>query len=137
MHAVVSHMKQIAPGSHVLGKFGDFLPSNDDKHQKQARMCGNVLEAIAMNKYQVLFDNSTTLECNSNSLLVEAASSSLPPDIPSPPTQDHSNKPLEVQCQEEAQQQIEADIQEQDEEEHLPTMTPKAEEEVDSMNEDV
>jgi hypothetical protein len=53
----------------------------------------NMLEAIAANKYRVLFNNYTTLECFSNSLHVEGASSS------TPLTQDHSNNPFEVQRQ--------------------------------------
>jgi hypothetical protein len=35
------------------------------------------------------------------------------------------------------QKKVEADIQEQKEEEHVPTTTPKAEEEPDAMNEDI
>jgi hypothetical protein len=72
-------MKQIAPGSHSSGKFGDFLSSNNGKHQKQARELGNVLEAIATNNYWVLFDTNTTVECFSNSLCVKGAPSSTPP----------------------------------------------------------
>jgi hypothetical protein len=135
--AVVNCMKRIAPGAHASGKFGELLPSSDGKRQKRARAFGNVIEAIAANKYWVQFKNNTTLECFSNSLCVEGASASTPPDIPPPPTQDHSNNPFEVQCQEDALQQFEADIQEQEEEEHLPTATPKGDEELDAINEDV
>jgi len=58
----------------------------------------------------------------------------MPPEIPPPLTQDHSNKPFEVQCQEEALQQFEADIQEQEKEEHLPTTTPKGGKGADAIN---
>ncbi len=77
------------------------------------------------------------MECFSNSLCVEGASPSTPPDIPPPPAQDHRNNPFEVQCQEHALQQFEADIQEEEEEEHLPTATPEGDEELDAINEDV
>ena len=135
--AVVNRVKRIAPGARVSGKFGELLPSSDGKHWKQARVFSNVIEATAANKYQVQFDNNMTLECFSNSLRVEGASASTPPDIPPPPTKYHSNNPFEVQCQEDALQQFEADIQEQEEEEHLPTATPEGDEELDTINEDV
>jgi hypothetical protein len=48
-----------------------------------------LLEATAANKYQVLFDNSTIIECFSNSLCGKGASSSIPPDIPPHPTCDN------------------------------------------------
>ena len=81
--AVVNRVKRIAPGARVSGKFGDFIVSTDGKRRKRARVFGHVIEAAAANKYRVAFDNNITLECFSNSLRVESASSSVPPDVPS------------------------------------------------------
>jgi hypothetical protein len=61
-HAVVNRVKRIAPGARVSGKFGELLPSSHGKRWKRARVFSNVIEAIAMNKYWVQFDNNTTLE---------------------------------------------------------------------------
>ncbi len=68
LRAVVNRAKHIAPGARVLGKFGDFISSTNGKRWKQARIYGHVLEAAAANKYWVIFNNNTTLECFSNSL---------------------------------------------------------------------
>jgi hypothetical protein len=81
-HAVINRVKRIAPGACVSGKFGDFIDSTDGKRWEQARFYGHVIEAAAANKYRVAFDNNIALECFSNSLCVESASSSVPPDIP-------------------------------------------------------
>ncbi len=80
--AVVKRVRCIAPGAHVSGKFGDFIASTDGRRRKRARIFGHVIEASAANKYRVLFVNNITLECFSNSLHVESASSSVPPDFP-------------------------------------------------------
>ena len=132
--AVVNRVKRIAPGARVSGKFGDFIVSTDGKRRKRARVFGHVIEAAAANKYRVLFDNNITLECFSNSLRVESASSSVPPDVPPPPPQDHSDNPFEQQRAEAAREQFEADCQEQEEEEHLPSSSPEAEDEAGEEN---
>jgi hypothetical protein len=93
-----------------------------------------VIEAAAANKCWVVFDSNTTLECFSNSLHVEIASSSMPPYVPPPPSQDCSNNPFEQQRDEVAREQFEADCQEQDKEEHLPSLSPEAEDEAADEN---
>ena len=68
---------------HVSGKFGDLLPSEDDNRRwKYARFYGTAIAAVDYNRYRILFDNNYVKECYSNNLGVEAATTSLPPDLP-------------------------------------------------------
>ncbi len=45
-------------------------------------MFGTIIAAVDYNHYHVLFDNNEVKECYSNSLRIEAATASLPPDLP-------------------------------------------------------
>jgi hypothetical protein len=93
-HAVINRVKSIAPSARVSGKFDDFISSSNGKRRKRARIYGHMIEAVAANKYWVIFDNNTTFECFSNSLSVESASASVPPDVPPPSSQDRSKNPF-------------------------------------------
>jgi hypothetical protein len=78
-----THVKHLDVNCHVSGKFGELLPAEDDnRRQKRAHLFGTVIAAIDYNHYCVLFDNNEAKECYSNSLRVEAATASLPPDLP-------------------------------------------------------
>ncbi len=67
----------------VSSKFGDFIPAEDGSQgRKRARLLGTIIAAIDYNHYPILFHNNEVKECYSNSLRVEAATASLPPDLP-------------------------------------------------------
>ena len=78
----VTRVKRLAINCRVSGKFGDWLPASDpSKKRSKARIYGTVIEPIDHKRYNVLWDNNTILDCYSNSLKVEDAST-IPPDIP-------------------------------------------------------
>jgi hypothetical protein len=58
----------------------------------------------------------------------------MPPDVPPPPSQDRKDNPFQRQRNEVAQEQFEANCQEQDKEEHLPSLSPEAEDEAADEN---
>ena len=81
--ARTTRVKHMDINSRVSGKFGDFIPAKDGSRRcKRARLFGTIIAAVDYNRYRVLFDNNEVKECYSNSLRVEAATASLPPDLP-------------------------------------------------------
>ncbi len=75
---------------HVSVKFGELLPAEDGN-----RLFGTVIAAIGYNHSHALFDNNEVKECYSNSLRFEAATASLPPDLP-PLPQIGANKKSQI-----------------------------------------
>jgi hypothetical protein len=76
-------IKRLDVNCHVSGKFGELLPAEDgNRRWKRAHLCGTVIDAIVYKCCHVLFDNNEVKECYSNSLRFEAATASLPPDLP-------------------------------------------------------
>jgi hypothetical protein len=78
-----THAKHLNVNCHVSGKFSELLPAEDgNRRWKRARLFCTVIAAIDYNRYHVLFDNNEVKECYLNSLRFEAATASLPPDLP-------------------------------------------------------
>jgi hypothetical protein len=125
--AVVQRVKRIDVGARVSGKFGDFVEDGSAGRCKRARLFGVVVRACERNKYEVSFDNNTTQECFSNGLRIERATASLPPDMPAPHVQAIPNNAHFSNIDRELELAAN-DTQELDEEEHLPDMSPEAEE---------
>ncbi len=79
----VSRVKRLDMNCHVSGKFDDLVPSEDgSRRQQHVCVFGTVIAAVDYNRYHVLFENNEVKECYSNSLRVDAATASLPLDVP-------------------------------------------------------
>ncbi len=88
-------------------------------------MYGVVLQVKSQNRYMVSFDASPdpiVLEVASNSLRVKQEAAALPPDVLIP-----SLDNIPQHLQENAQEMIDENIQDQEEEEHLPDVMPDSE----------
>jgi hypothetical protein len=74
--------KQLSTGAHVSGAFADFYanPKPNIGRRKKQRKFGVVQEACGPQKYKVLFDSVVVIECYSNTLHVETASTLVPLD---------------------------------------------------------
>jgi len=108
----------------VSGAVGEFI-EDGSKQRKRRRMYGVVLQATSQNQYMVSFDaspNLIVLEVASNSLRVENEAAALPPDVLIP-----SLDNIPQHLHEHAQEMINENIQDQEEEEHLPDDTPESE----------
>jgi len=80
--AAATREKWLRSGTRVSGAFGDFYANPDPniRRWKRQRIFGVVQEACGPRKYKILFDSGVVLECFSNTLRVEAASTSVPLD---------------------------------------------------------
>jgi hypothetical protein len=80
--AAATREKRLSTGSRVSGAFGDFYANPDPniRRRKRQRIFGVVQEACGPRKYKVLFDSGVVIECFSNTLCVETASTSIPLD---------------------------------------------------------
>ena len=80
--AAATREKRLSTGSRVSGAFGDFYANPDPniRRRKRQRIFGVVQEACGPQKYKVLFDSGVVIECFSNTLRVETASTSIPLD---------------------------------------------------------
>jgi len=117
-------VKILQPRTRVSGAVGEFIEVGS-KRRKQRRMYGVVLQATSWNQCMVSFDaspNPIVLEVASNSLRVENSTAALQPDVLIPSL---DNVPQHLH--EHAQEMINENIQDQDEEEHLPDDTPESE----------
>jgi hypothetical protein len=75
--------KRLTVGARVSGTFGDFYPNPDPniKRRKRQRIYGIVQDACGPRKYTVCFDSRLIAECFSNTLRLEASSTSIPTDV--------------------------------------------------------
>lgn len=119
-----TRVKILQPQTRVSGAVGEFIEDGSTR-RKRRRLYGTVLQATSCNRYMVSFDATPSpivLEVPSNSLRVEHAAAALPPDLPIPSV---ANIPQHLQ--ESAREQIDENLQDQEEEEHLPEATPESE----------
>ena len=74
--------KRLITGARVSGSFGDFYENPDPniRWRKWQRIFGTVQGACGPWKYSVQFDCGKVIECFSNTLYVEASTSSVPPE---------------------------------------------------------
>ncbi len=72
--------KRLSTGAHVSGSRGDFYDNPDPniRRRKQQRIYGTVQGACRPRKYRVQFDCGKVIGCFSNTLCVEASTSSVP-----------------------------------------------------------
>jgi hypothetical protein len=80
--------KRLVPGQRVSGSVGPLVenPDASKKRKVRSRLYGNVVEEAGNKSYKVQFDDGQIRSVPSNTLRIEKASASLPPDEhPRPP----------------------------------------------------
>jgi hypothetical protein len=78
----VQQPKRLLTGARVSGPFGEFLDNPDPniRRRKRQRIYGTVTRACGEQKHTIKFDCGKILECFSNTLHLENAMASLPPE---------------------------------------------------------
>jgi hypothetical protein len=100
--------------------FGDFELDETGKVAKKRKwLFGHVVKAVGDKRYEVLFDNGLVKECSSYILSVTALMSSVPPDMPIPNPQNER--------EEDEMANVGKYIVDQQEDEDIPCLPPKAE----------
>ena len=113
-------IKRLQPQQRVSACVGDQeLDSNGQVTNKKKRLYGHIIKAVGEKRYEVAFDNGLVKECSSYILSVSNIAAALPPDVPLPIA---TNRVEEEEIQDAVQV-----IAEQDDEEHLPSLRPEAE----------
>ena len=113
--------KRIEIGTRVSGALGDFIendagePGGQKKRRKRQRVVGTIIAACDHNKYRLIVDGTDRfIEAPSCQLRVESSLTTLPPYLPVVPN------PRD-------QIEDEIEVENQDQEEHLPLAVPEAE----------
>ncbi len=78
----VRQPKRLLTGARISGPFGEFFDNPDPniRRRKRQRIYGTVTGACGERKYTIKFDCGKILECFSNTLRLENATASLPPE---------------------------------------------------------
>jgi hypothetical protein len=122
--------KRLLTGARVSGPFGDFYDNPDPniRRRKRLRIYGIVTGACGERKYTVQFDSGQVLECFSNTLRLETATASLPPEEVQAAVADVEAEGNHAEEAARIIQDNEAAANDGDEE-HLPQESPEAEDE--------
>jgi hypothetical protein len=120
--------KRLLTGARVSGPFGDFYddPDPNIRRRKRLQIYGIVTGACGERKYTVQFDSGQVLECFSNTLRLETATASLPPEEVQAAVADVEAEGNPAEEAARIVQDNEAAANDEDEE-HLPQESPKAE----------
>jgi len=126
-----SSVKRLEVGPRVSGLVGNFIPNNDNSKRRQLRerWFGYIISAGGTNKYLVQFDNGEEKECALSLLKKERLTASVPPVIHVAARPADENAPAIEDVVENKE------LENQEEEEHLPDTIPDCdEEEVEQEN---
>lgn len=133
----VRQPKRLLTGARVSGPFGEFFDNPDPniRRRKRQRIYGTVTGACGERKYTIKFDCGKILECFSNTLRLENATASLPPeDVQAAVAEIESGGNLAEEAVQIVQDNEAA--AHDAEEEHLPNESPEAEDEEAAENDD-